>query len=185
MKSLLGTLASLALLFCSAYGRLVNITTLDNCQDEPSNTATVFVRDVSYHVTEDGTCDIVHCSIDVTTVDTEPLELEMTLFKCPERGMTGPCLANPTKHDELLDCDRLMNDDSGPWHMFTSAMEDGQCGDKVGVFGMSFARFKLEYLMKYLDVYDASFNTFRLKMKFMSTQTKRMRGCGELDFTLT
>lgn len=171
--------------FSPTSARRVNITYLDNCKDEDSKKAAVFVRDIDYHVLEDGSCDIVHCKVEITTLDPEPLNLLMTLFKCSQTDMGAPCQANPTNHEEMLNCDRLMNDDSGPWHMFTSAMEGGQCGDKIGVFGMSFARLRLEHLMKYLDVYDANYNTFRLKMNFMSTMTNQVRGCGELDFTLS
>lgn len=181
------TLCLVALLSIGGtFARQVNITYLDNCPGAGANgDATVYVTDVNYHFMEDGTCDIVHSMIHITTVDTEPIALEMTLYKCPGLNLNGPCLESPTVHEELLDCDRLMNDDSGPWHMLTSAMDDGQCGDKTGSFPMNFARFKLEYLMKYLDVYDANFNTFRLKMNFKSTLTNTLRGCGELDFTLT
>lgn len=169
----------------SVAARQVNITYLDNCVGEDSHTATVFLRDVVYHILEDGSCDIVHSRVDIQTVDADPYELVMTLYKCEQSNMKEPCLDNPTVHEEMLNCDRLMNDASGPWHMFTSAMEGGQCGDVVGIFEMSFARLKLEHLIKYLDVYDANFNTFRLKMYFKSTLTQQLRGCGELDFTLS
>lgn len=179
-------IVTLVVCFCGSpvSARRVNITYLGNCQDLDTSAATVFLRDVDYHLADDGTCDIVHGKLDVTTVDADPIELVMTLFKCPEANMATACSLNPTVHEELLNCDRLMNDDSGPWHMFTSAMDDGQCGDKIGLFTLSFARLRLEHLMKYLDVYDADYNTFRLKMFFKSTMTNTVRGCGELDFTL-
>lgn len=188
MASLLSLTVNFLVIICallnSASARQVNITYLNNCKDQDSHTATAYLRDVDYHITDDGTCDIVHSKVEITTVDTEPYMLVMTLYKCPGY-LTTPCLDSPTTHEELLDCDRLMNDDSGPWHMFTSAMEGGQCGDAVGMFGMSFARLKLEHLIKYLDVYDANYNSFRLKMNFKSTSTGQVRGCGDLDFTLS
>lgn len=183
----LSPLVLLVIVLCGSKvsGRQVNITYLGNCQDiDVKGEATVFLRNVDYHITDDGTCDIVHGQLDITTVDAEPVELVMSLFKCQEKNMATPCTLNPTVHEELLNCDRLMNDDSGPWHMFTSAMDDGQCGDKIGLFVLSFARLRLEHLMKYLDVYDADYNTFRLKMLFTSTLTNTVRGCGELDFSL-
>lgn len=165
--------------------RQINITYLENCKDVDSHTATAYLREVDYHITEDGTCDIVHCKVEFTTLDTEPYALVMSLFKCPEAFMKTSCLDNPTIHEELLDCERLMNDDSGPWHMFSSALDGGQCGDQIGMFEMNFARLRLEHLIKYLDVYDANFNTFRLKMNFKSTLTGQVRGCADLDFTLS
>lgn len=178
----------LAVFACCALttvsARRVNITFLDNCQDHMDKNPTAFVQDVSYHFEEDGTCDQVHTDLHVITVDEEPLELILTLYKCEQLGMGTACVDNPVVHEELLDCHRLLHDDSGPWHMFTSSMKEGQCGDKIGVFQLSFARLRLEYLMKYLDVYDSNFHTFRLQMYFKSTLTKSLRGCGELDFEL-
>lgn len=170
----------------SVSARLINITYLNNCQDLGDEKPTVYVTDVDYHISEtDGLCDMVHTTLHITTLDPEPLELDMTLYKCEESNMKEPCVANPTVHGELLDCERLKNDDSGPWHMFTSVMDDEyKCGNKLGELKLEFARLKLEHLIKYLDVYDANFNTFRLKMYFKSTATNALRGCGEIDFTL-
>lgn len=169
----------------SVAARRVNITLLDNCQDlDPHEKPTAYLTTIDYHIDEGGYCDIVHGNVAVTSVDTDPLELNMTLYKCEEPGMKTPCMESPTYHIESLDCERLMNDTSGPWHMFTSGMDEGQCGDLIGNFPLSFARLRLEYLMKYLDVYDASWNTFRLKMYFESTRDKIIRGCIELDFEL-
>lgn len=169
----------------SVFARTVNITFLDNCSDLDNEKPTAYLDKVDYHYADgDGTCDQVHGDLHVITVDEEPLELFMTLFKCDDPNMGSNCRDNPDNHEELLDCHRLMNDDSGPWHMFTSAMEEGQCGDKVGVFTLTFARLRLEHLIKYLDVYDKSFHSFRLRMYFKSTMTKSLRGCAELDFQL-
>lgn len=113
--------------------RLINITYLDNCHDDHSPGSTVFVRNVDYHYGDDGMCDMVHADLDVQTVDMEPLELVMTLYKCTEIEKIDSCFENPTYHDELLDCERLTNDSSGPWHMITAAMDDGKCGEKVRI----------------------------------------------------
>lgn len=158
---------------------------MGNCQDVSEEPA-VYFGDVTYHISEvDGLCDQAHIALIITTIDPAPLQMTMTLFKCEESNMAGPCLGNPTMHEELLDCERLKNDDSGPWHMFTSVMEDDYtCGLKNGEIQLEFARLKLEHLIKYLDVYDKTFNTFRLKMYFKSTSTDSLRGCGELDFSL-
>lgn len=169
----------------SVAARRVNITVLDNCKDlDPHEKPSAYLTAVDYHIDEGGYCDIVHGNVAITTVDPEPLLLNMTLFKCEELGMKEPCLGSPTYHIESLDCERIMNDTSGPWHMFSSGMDSGQCGDLIGHFPLSFARLRLEYLMKYLDVYDALWNTFRLKMYFESTRDNVVRGCLELDFEL-
>lgn len=183
-------LLALACVLCfgasTVSARRVNITFLDNCSDLGDEKPVVYLYNVKYHIdSEDGLCDIVHTHLNITTLDPDPLELEMTLYKCTESNMEEPCKNNPTVHEELLTCERLMNDDSGPWHMFTSVMEDDlKCGKKMGEFELSFARLRLEHLMKYLDVYDAEFNTFRLKMYFKSVKEQALRGCGELDFAL-
>lgn len=186
-KSSSSLLILAALICCSIGGataRRVNITYLDNCQDMGNEEPLVYLTHVDYHIDEEQMCDMVHAGLKVTTIDTEPTLLTMTLFKCEEAKMTTSCKENPVVHEELLDCYRLLHDDSGPWHMFTSAMDEGQCGDQIGVFPLSFARLRLEHLMKYLDVYDATWNTFRLEMYFKSTKENAMRGCGELDFVL-
>lgn len=170
--------------FGSATARRVNITYLDNCQDMGGEQPLAYLTHVDYHIDEDQLCDMVHAGLKITTVDTEPLLLKMTLFKCEDAGMPNSCKENPMVHEEFLDCHRLLHDDSGPWHMFTSAMDEGQCGDVIGEFPLSFARLRLEYLIKYLDVYDAAWNTFRLEMYFKSTKENAMRGCAELDFVL-
>lgn len=169
----------------SVSARLINITYLNNCQDMTEQPV-VYVKDIEYHISEaDGTCDMVHTTLMITTRDPSPLMLTMTLYKCEDSNMATSCMGSPTEHEELLDCDRLKNDDSGPWHMFTNAMpEEYKCGNKEGELKLDFARLKLEHLIKYLDVYDKTYNTFRLKMNFISTGTNSLRGCGELDFAL-
>lgn len=166
--------------------RNINITLLDNCRDLVDESPVVYITDVSYHIAEeDGLCDKVHTTIAVTTRDPSPLLLIMTLYKCEEVNMEGPCLSNPTIHEEILTCERLMSDYDGPWGMFTTVMEDEfKCGRRIGEMQLEFARLRVEHLLKYLDVYDATYNTFRLKMYFQSTSTEKVRGCGELDFTL-
>lgn len=170
----------------SVSARLINITYMGNCQDMGGEVPTVFVTDVDYHISEvDGTCDKVHTTMKITTNDPSPLVLTLTLYKCEASKMNGPCLNNPSDHEEYLTCERLKNDDSGPWHMFTSAMPKGyECGDKEGEFKLEFARLRLEHLIKYLDVYDSNMNTFRLKMLVRNSGTNILRGCGELDFAL-
>lgn len=170
----------------SVSARRINITMLDNCRDLGDEKPQAYLTKVSYHIDpEDGLCDKVHCTLKIETLDSSDLELFIELFKCEGIGMDTPCNDAPTTHTELLTCERLMNDDSGPWHMFTSVMEDDtKCGKKTGEFELEFMRLRLEHLVKYLDVYDSTYNTFRLKMYFKSTGTNALRGCGELDFTL-
>lgn len=182
---LLLAVAALCLGASTVSARNINITMLANCRDMATDPVAYFTA-VDYHYSdEDGLCDQVHADVVITTRDPSPLNLYMTLFKCEEKGMTVPCEQNPTEHEELMTCERLMNDDSGPWHMFTSVMEDDfKCGRKMGTIKLEFARLRLEHLMKYLDVYDSKYNSFSLKMNFFSTSTNLVRGCGELDFTL-
>lgn len=169
----------------SVSARLVNISYLNNCQDLGDEKPVVYVTEVGYHIDDAGYCDSVKMTLKITTLDPEPIEMIMTLFKCEGEDMGSLCRDNPTEHTEMLTCDRLLNDDSGPWHMFTSVMEADQvCGKQVGEFELQFARLRLEHLMKYLDVYDSTFKSFRLKMYFKSTMTNELRGCAELDFNL-
>lgn len=179
-----GILLAIWLSASCVSARRINITMLDNCRDMTELPA-AYLQNVSYHYDpEDGLCDQVHGDIVITTLDMDNFELIMTLYKCEEKNLDTLCTSNSVTHIEVLDCHRLMNDDSGPWHMFTQAMEGGQCGEEIGVFGMTFARLRVEHLMKYLDIYDATYNSFRLVMNFMSTSNLKTRGCGELDFTL-
>lgn len=172
---------------CSSIdARRINITNLDNCRHLVDERAVVYATKVDYHVSEeDGLCDQVHMRLKIETVDPADLHLMMTLYKCEEATPAEFCSSNPTFHEEYLDCTRLIEDDTGPWHMFTSAMDpDYTCGKKSGEIEMTFMRFKLEHLMKYLDIYDSSYSHFRLKMYFKSTGTNALRACGDLDFSL-
>lgn len=165
-----------------ATARHINITFFDNC---PDTNAPVSVRDIKYHFSdEDGLCDRVHATVDIATIDTEPYLLNMTLYRCADVNLVEPCLSDPMSFTELLDCDRLWNDENGPWSMIAYSMDGGVCGDATGVFSMTFARLKVEHLMAYLDIHDDTYNFFKMKLDFQSTLTSETRACSEWDFAL-
>lgn len=169
--------------FAGTEARQVNLTRLDNCE-EYGQTAPVHLTSVRYDINPDtGVCDVIHGEFSVKTIDTAPKVLFMTLFKCAPDS-TGKCLANPTTHEEAMDCKRFVEDDAGPWHMFSSSMSGSKCGEEMGEFTLDYSRLKVEHLINYLDIQDDQYSRFMLKMNFMSTTTQESRGCGEVEFNL-
>lgn len=164
--------------------RLLNITHLENCQ-EFENDAVVVLQTINYHVDpETGLIDTVHGDFRVKAGDRKRRVITITLFKCADTASDEKCMSNPTDHVEVLGCDRLQNDDSGPWAMFGKAIAGANCGTQPGVFSLEYSSLKLKNLIKYLDIHDEDFGRFRLRMYFHSTQTQSIRACLDLDFKL-
>lgn len=170
---------------CSA-NRVLNLTNLENCKefgDEP----TVLLKGVTYHVIpETGISDTVHGEFIVKSGEHFERKLTLTLFKCSANPQaTEHCQENPTYHEEILSCDRLIGDSSGPWAMFSEAIAGANCGKDEGVFSMDYSTLKLDNIIKYLDIYDSEFGRFRMRMHFWSVRGNSLRACTDLDFTLT
>lgn len=163
--------------------RHVNISLLANCDDTIDH-APVYLTKVWYEMGPENLCDTIHATFHVATIDLAPNELSMVLYKCPGGHIEDPCFDNPTEHVEHLDCDRFVNDDTGPWHMFSSSMSGSHCGDEMGDFELNTSRLRIEYLIKYLDIHDDDYHRFRLRMYFRSTGTDEARGCAHVDFYL-
>lgn len=183
-KSLLPCLILVACLSSGAVeARQVNLTNMNNCR-EYGISSPVHLTSLRYDVNpETGLCDMIHGEFTVMTVDTAPTHLIMTLFKCPADS-EGSCESNPTTHEEHIDCERFVSDDSGPWHMFSSSMSGSKCGEETGQFSLDYSRLKVEHLINYLDIHDDQFSKFQLKMNFLSTATGTPRGCAEIEFNL-
>lgn len=107
----------------------------------------------------------------------------MKVFKCPADSV-GPCTSNPIVHQELVDCKRFIEDDSGPWHMFSSSMSGSKCGEAMGEFTFDFSSLKMEYLVKYLDLDDRSYSRFHIQMDVIDAITNELWSCGDMHFDL-
>lgn len=164
--------------------RVLGITNVENCREFESE-AVVQLQKVTYHVDpETGVSDTVHGEFNVRAGDTQPRILTMTLFKCADPTSTEVCLSNPTVREEVLGCDRLIGDETGPWAMFSQAIAGSNCGKEVGVFSMDYSTLRLNNIINYLDIHDTDFGRYRMRMYFHSTQTDSIRACVDLDFRL-
>lgn len=163
--------------------RLVNLTHLDNCE-EHGQTKTAHLTSVSYEINSNtGMCNTIHGKFRVKNIDTNPRILIIKFFKCPADNM-GPCNSNPIVHEESMDCKRFVEDDSGPWHMFSSSMSGSKCGEAAGDFTLDYSSLKLEHLVKYLDLNDRTYSRFRLVMDYIDAKTRETWGCSDIHFDL-
>lgn len=148
------------------------------------NDAEVEVLDVVYERNDKGFTDILHGKYHVhVKADHKDTELIMTIFKCP-KGTTGTCKENPKEFIEKIDCERFLNDQSGPWYMFAPAMDTKNiCAETDGTFEFFRAHLSGKYLEKYMTVEEGS---YRIRMLYHlpgeSMDLKNLRGCIEIDF---
>lgn len=177
------------LFFSSALSRvasaehLINLTRMANC-DELTEKPIAYVIEARPEM--DPVTNLIkayHAKFNWTKVDTGPRIVTMIIFKCP-KGSMGSCISNPTVHQETLSCKRFMEDDSGPWHMYSSSMSGSKCGDEVGTFSFDFTSLKIDHLIQYLDVNDEQFRRFRINIIFESVETLATIACGHLEFEL-
>ncbi|XP_055597591.1 uncharacterized protein LOC129747406 [Uranotaenia lowii] len=169
-----------------AYGLRTNLTMFGNCRDMDLayEKAPVSISKVSYDRDPDGVCNTMHVEYDIReSSEDEHFELVLTSYQCP-LGVTELCKDNPQEFVESMHCDRLHSDDSGPWHMLTSAMTNGdRCGRVQGHFNIDAAVLKIKYLDKYIEMGKGS---YRVRMLFhvanTDMSTKNMKGCCEMDF---
>lgn len=186
MRALLLSSLLAALLVTSAVqaNRVLTITNLQNCP-EFLDDVVVLLGPITYHTDpETNARDTVHGEIEVKRGgDNLTRILTMTLYKCPDPSSDEPCLSNPTVDVENITCHRVVNDDSGPWNLFSNAVQKmGSCGEDVGVFSLEYSTLKLQSIINYLDPHDTDFGRYRLRMHYHSTQTNSVRFCMDMDF---
>lgn len=176
-------LFALCLSCVSTEARTVNLTHLDNCLQH-GQSRNAHLISVSYELDADtGICNTIHAKFNVTEIDTNPRIWKMTIFKCPA-DTTGFCNSNPTTHEELVDCKRFIEDDSGPWHMFSSSMSGSKCGEAIGTFSLDYSSLKLDHLVKYLDLDNRDYSRFRIEMDVLDAYSRETWTCGDMHFDL-
>lgn len=167
---------------CAESLHLVNLTGLSNCADEGLNPV-AFLTEVRQEINPDnGICDAIHGKYNFTKVVPGTRVMQITVYKCPMEPK-GPCTENPTFHEELLDCNRLLEDDSGPWHMYTSAMSGSKCGEEIGEFTLDYSSLRIDHLVKYLDIDDDVYRRFSMRTHTF-LETKEVVACVDMDFDL-
>lgn len=181
-----GTALILCIVFIasSTSARIVNMTRLANCDDH-GTTIPVYLISVSYdRDPATGICNTIHAKFNSTTEDKSDAIWKLYFYRCPAGdAMLAKCDSNPTVHEEAVNCKRFIEDDSGPWHFFASAM-NGKCGHEIGTFALDYQSLRMENLINYLDVTDSKYSRFHLKMEYKNGITRNTRACAELDFNL-
>lgn len=164
---------------------ITNLTALANCEDESLNPLAYFIEVRPEIDPDTGICIAMHAVYNWTKLATGPRLLQIDLYKCrKDLESQGPCLDNPTHYEELLDCKRLVEDSSGPWHMYTSSMEGSKCGEEIGVFKMDYSILKIDHLVNYLDIDDDQYRRFRIRTHFVDLDSRDVVACVYFDFDL-
>lgn len=185
-KALIKSLTLGCVLYCISVEalHLVNLTGLSNCGGDGLKPS-VYLTEVWPEFNPDNElCVAMHGTYHWTKVMTGPRLLQMVFYRCPKDSEV-PCEENPIYHEEILDCNRFMDDSSGPWHMYSSAMETGsKCGESLGEFALDFSSLKIDHLVNYLHIDDEEYSRFRIRTKFLDAESKEMVACANIDFDL-
>lgn len=162
---------------------------MSNCIDTPLdylNDAEVEVMDISYVTNELGFNDVLNGKFVVhVRRDHKDTELVLSFFKCP-KGATGPCAENQKDFVEQVDCKRFHSDDTGPWHMFSPAIDKrNPCAESMGKFDIIAAKIEARFFEKYMAIEEGH---YRIKcihhLPGETMDVKNLRGCIEIDFDI-
>lgn len=150
------------------------------------NDAEVEVKDVIYERNANGFADVMHGKFTVHfDRDHKETELIMTIFKCA-KGSVGMCKDNPTEYIEDLSCERFQTDKTGPWYIFSPAMDKRNlCAELAGEFELNGAKFEAQYLEKYMTIEEGHYRIKALyHLPHETMDIRNLRGCIEVDFDI-
>lgn len=108
------------------------------------------------------------------------------MYRCPTSS-SHRCDENVEFFREVLHCERFSTDATGPWFMLSDGMTESKCGEASGIFHLTNARLKPDYLTSYMikDVEHAR-HRMDLIMRKKGKQSGELylRACITLDFEL-
>lgn len=112
-------------------------------------------------------------------------ELVMAFYKCA-KGSTGVCNENESQFVEQVNCQRFLEDDTGPWHMFAPAMDERNvCAEIQGQYRITNATLYQKHLEKYMKIEQGHYRVKALyHLPGEDFSIRNLRGCVELDFDI-